>query len=810
MSTTQTLLQNVEQGVPSGNYDGSSLDFASDAAAGPGYYQGNAGTQTVAVRVANFDGVVQLQGTLDCLPGDTTNWVSLAEFDTSDSAASYTELVTVTGQFVWIRARVLNFLDGTIESVTSTYAGAGADIGGTSDATAGIFSSVTANAVYVGAIGVTSTGNVTAPYFVGNGSLLTGVANLGSFSVETQTASGNGALIYNSSNGVFQFTPADAGASNYGNANVSAYAESGWAGNIVPGQDSVYSLGNSARQWSELWVANTTIYIGGVPVGVVGNTLTVAGEAVLSNDSNTAITTTGNITAQYFIGNGSQLTGLPAQYGNANVADYLPTYSGNISDIAITDQNIEAYGLGANSVGLRFRPNEPKIAFSVGLSNVFNITNIGASTSGNISAGNILTDNYLYANGAPFVSASTGNITFTDTTMSPPDGTDMILSAANSEVRIEAFDVRLDATDDLRLTGNDIVSLRNRSTTDSITIRTDYDNNDYVWEFAVNGTLTTPGDIVTAGDVTGTAGASTLYFKTQPDSNTYIQLNNSVDSVISTVANLEIRTDVSNTAQVWQFDTTGLLTAPGNITATNFLGNIAAANVIGTVSAATTAGTVTTAAQPNITSVGTLTALSVSGNVSADYFVGNGSALFGLTYNQTGNIVGDQANVTLVAGSYSWTFDNTGNAAFANGTVSANNVSLSGDLAVTGNVNSNSIVTKVSALIDQDESLELDDLGLQIIDESGCKIQIRSVTGNVSAQKYNSQYYSQSALSQSKGGVIDLTTAYQTLWSSVNERGSQVDLLIRFDSGSVYRAQILTGSSSSPYNDNFVIIEKLL
>jgi len=46
------------------------------------------------------------------------------------------------------------------------------------------------------------------------------------------------------------------------------------------------------------------------------------------------------------------------------------------------------------------------------------------------------------------------------------------------------------------------------------------------------------------------------------------------------------------------------------------LTNIAGANVTGTVGSATTAGTVTTAAQPNITSVGTLTSLTTSGNIS--------------------------------------------------------------------------------------------------------------------------------------------------------------------------------------------------
>jgi filamentous hemagglutinin len=40
---------------------------------------------------------------------------------------------------------------------------------------------------------------------------------------------------------------------------------------------------------------------------------------------------TGNITAPYFVGNGALLTGLAATYSNANVAAYLPTYTGNIA-----------------------------------------------------------------------------------------------------------------------------------------------------------------------------------------------------------------------------------------------------------------------------------------------------------------------------------------------------------------------------------------------------------------------------------------------------------------------------------------------
>jgi hypothetical protein len=172
---------------------------------------------------------------------------------------------------------------------------------------------------------------------------------------------------------------------------------------------------------------------------------------------------------------------------------------------------------------------------------------------------------------------STGNITFTNTTMSPPDGIDLFITAANSEVEITGLDFRVEVTDDVRIQGNDIVSIRNTSNVESIDIRTDYNGNDYAWEFDVTGNLTTPGavsvagDITVSGDITGTSSASTLVLKAQPASNTAIQLNNSVDSTISTVANLEIRTNVANTAQTWTFDTNGGLAAPGNISAGNIL-----------------------------------------------------------------------------------------------------------------------------------------------------------------------------------------------------------------------------------------------
>lgn len=83
-------------------------------------------------------------------------------------------------------------------------------------------------------------------------------------------------------------------------------------------------------------------------------------------------------------------------------------------------------------------------------------------------------------------------------------------------------------------------------------------------------------------------------------------------------------------------DTLGIVTT-GNISGSYFIGNgnlltdINGANVSGQVSNALVAGTVYTNAQPNITSLGQLSSLAVTGNVSANYFIGNGSLLTGIT-----------------------------------------------------------------------------------------------------------------------------------------------------------------------------------
>jgi hypothetical protein len=64
--------------------------------------------------------------------------------------------------------------------------------------------------------------------------------------------------------------------------------------------------------------------------------------------------------------------------------------------------------------------------------------------------------------------------------------------------------------------------------------------------------------------------------------------------------------------------------------------------------------------------------VTATGNVTAQNFIGNGAALSNITVSLAGNVVGTQSNVTLVAGSYNWTFNNTGNLTLPGNTFAVN------------------------------------------------------------------------------------------------------------------------------------------
>jgi len=127
----------------------------------------------------------------------------------------------------------------------------------------------------------------------------------------------------------------------------------------------------------------------------VANVITIIGNG---------ISVTGNISGNYFIGNGALLTGITSTYGNSNVANYLPTYSGNLTSL----NNISAAGNISTTNAISAGGNVTANNF---IGNV--ITSQAISAVGNISGNNITANNLLtFANlavsgGTPLVATDT-------------------------------------------------------------------------------------------------------------------------------------------------------------------------------------------------------------------------------------------------------------------------------------------------------------------------------------------------------------------------------------------------------------------
>ncbi len=121
MTTTATLLSTTVHGEPSGNYDGSSQDWYSDAAQAADYYRGRGGLQTVIFSLNQFEGRIVLQATLDTVP-DTATWFTVYEIgDGSSVPLTDYHPQNILGNFVWLRANVQGFDSGTINYITVTY-----------------------------------------------------------------------------------------------------------------------------------------------------------------------------------------------------------------------------------------------------------------------------------------------------------------------------------------------------------------------------------------------------------------------------------------------------------------------------------------------------------------------------------------------------------------------------------------------------------------------------------------------------------------------------------------------------------------
>jgi hypothetical protein len=336
------------------------------------------GTSNVAIDAANANITMAVAGTANVVVV-STNLVDVTGNITASGNVTGSYFFGNGSQLSGIITSVSNINNGT-SNVSIDSANANVTVGVNGTANIAVFSpagvEVTGNLTTTGNIvggGVRSTTSSTPPstpsvgdvwYNTNNNILYRYTYDGASYFWEDITggsiAANSTAIINGNSTAVVTESGGNIAITIGGTSNTAVFAQDRvtFAGNLLPTANVTYSLGSTSQRWKDLWISNSTIYLGDSVLSASGNVLTVGGEAVItSTNANTIdlsgnitggnITTAGNITGAYIIGNGSQLTGLPASYGNSDVAAYLPTYSGLVGGTLSTaaQPNVTSVGV---------------------------------------------------------------------------------------------------------------------------------------------------------------------------------------------------------------------------------------------------------------------------------------------------------------------------------------------------------------------------------------------------------------------------------------------------------------------------------
>lgn len=99
--------------------DSSVRTLVSDPFKGDGYYGRSDGFHTVQYTLAGFLGTVSIQATLAVEPTES-DWFTVYSSTYSlvnNEGETGSHIVNFTGNYVWIRANISNWTDGTINSI---------------------------------------------------------------------------------------------------------------------------------------------------------------------------------------------------------------------------------------------------------------------------------------------------------------------------------------------------------------------------------------------------------------------------------------------------------------------------------------------------------------------------------------------------------------------------------------------------------------------------------------------------------------------------------------------------------------------
>ncbi len=227
-------------------------------------------------------------------------------------------------------------------------------------------------------------------------------------------------------------------------------------------------------------------------------------------------------------------------------------------------------------------------------------------------------------------------------TINPVDSTTIFLVSSNTTGTLMSYNATITNVANAVLSNIGSNSKVNIIQNGNVTITS---NSSYNWTFDVNGNMTLPANTFAINyangsqasaplvDITNTNGLTTTYYPT-------FVANRTLGQIVRADVDLSYRTD-TNTLTVGNLSISGGINVTGTLTAGNVYANS------GTIGASLLTGTLTTAAQPNITSVGTLSSLTVSGNtISGNVYANSGTVRGSLL---TGTLTtAAQPNITSV------------------------------------------------------------------------------------------------------------------------------------------------------------------
>jgi len=439
---------------------------------------------------------------------------------------------------------------------------------------------------------------------------------------------------------------------------------------------------------------NITAYNANLGNLVIGNflqgTLTTQAQpnitsvGTLSSLSVTANVSAGNVLTNNLLYANGVAWSFGSTYSNTNVAAYLPTYTGNIAANYFIGNGATLTNLtGGNVTG---QVANALIAGTVYTNAQPNITSVGTLASLTVS-GNANVSTNLNVTGNALVS---GNLTVQGNTNYINVDT-LVVEDPIIELGGGPNGAPLTTND-----GKDRGTLLHYYTTAPVDAFMGWDNSN--GEFAFGSNVSLSSEVVTFNSF-GNVRAS--YFIGNGSQLTGVVGSANYSTFAGTVLT-NAQPNITSVGTLASLTVTGNLTAGnanlGNLVIANFfsgngslLTSITGGNVSGQVGNALIAGTVYTNAQPNITSVGTLSSLTVTANISSgnanlgnlvtsNYFVGDGSLLSSIA---AGNITGQVANALIAGTVYTNAQPNiTSVGTLTSTTLAANsNITMSGSLS---------------------------------------------------------------------------------------------------------------------------------